>query len=108
MARCSPAPTIAPPALMPGVVTVTDTVPLLDVVMMPGIDGLELLRKLREKGSTVPVIVMTGHADVQMAVEAMKNGAVDFIEKPFDDDIMLGAIQRALTQQTSSETARAE
>lgn len=65
-------------------------------VRMPGIDGLELLRRLKEKASTTPVIVMTGHADVSMAVEAMKNGAVDFIEKPFPDDVLLGAITRAV------------
>ena len=70
-------------------------------VRMPGVDGLELQRRLAEKGISMPVIVMTGHADVPLAVEAMKLGAVDFIEKPFADTIMLDAIQRALSKVTS-------
>ena len=67
-------------------------------VRMPGIDGLELQRRLGELEQRVPVIVMTGHGDVPLAVEAMKAGAVDFIEKPFDDEVMLSAIRAALTR----------
>ncbi|RUU48637.1 response regulator transcription factor FixJ [Mesorhizobium sp. M6A.T.Ca.TU.002.02.2.1] len=65
-------------------------------VRMPGIDGIEFLRQLRSHGHSIPVIVMTGHADVALAVQAMKEGAADFIEKPFDDDILIDAIRSAL------------
>jgi len=65
-------------------------------IRMPGIDGLALQRRLTELGIKLPVIVMTGHGDVPMAVEAMKAGAVDFIEKPFEDSVLLAAIQTAL------------
>jgi two-component system, LuxR family, response regulator FixJ len=65
-------------------------------VSMPGISGVDLLRRIRELGLSTPVIVITGHGDVQLAVEAMKLGARDFIEKPFDDDLLLGAIRSAL------------
>jgi two-component system response regulator FixJ len=71
---------------------------ILTDVRMPGIDGLEFLRRLRLRGSVIPVVVMTGHADVPMAVEAMKEGAVDFIEKPFGDDLLLAAIRSALNR----------
>jgi two-component system response regulator FixJ len=65
---------------------------------MPEIDGLELQRRLRGLRNALPVIVMTGHGDVALAVEAMKAGAVDFIEKPFDDEVLLAAIRTALAR----------
>jgi two-component system response regulator FixJ len=68
-------------------------------VRMPGVDGIEFLRRLKLRGMTVPVIVMTGHADVPLAVAAMKEGAVDFIEKPFDDELFLTAVRAALDRQ---------
>ena len=64
-------------------------------VRMPGISGLELQRQLQARDVHLPVIVMTGHGDIALAVEAMKAGAVDFIEKPFHDDIMIAAIRTA-------------
>lgn len=66
-------------------------------VRMPGIDGLELLRLLQEMGKGLPVIVMTGHGDVPLAVKAMRLGAADFVEKPFEDDVMIDAVRSALT-----------
>ena len=68
-------------------------------VRMPEMDGLEFQEKLTASGIQVPVIVMTGHADVPLAVRAMKAGAVDFIEKPFGDDAILSAIDSAMKQQ---------
>lgn len=65
-------------------------------IRMPGMNGIELVRKLKSQGSMCPVILITGHGDVALAVEAMKAGAVDFIEKPFDDEILLNAIRSAL------------
>ncbi len=65
-------------------------------VRMPELGGIELLRRLRDRGVAMPVIVMTGHGDVPLAVEAMKIGAVDFFEKPFDDDALIASVQAAL------------
>jgi two-component system response regulator FixJ len=65
-------------------------------VRMPEMNGLELVRRLRARGVTLPIIVITGHGDVPLAVEAMKAGVIDFLEKPFDDDVFLGAVRSAL------------
>jgi two-component system response regulator FixJ len=70
--------------LAPGVI-------LMDV-RMPEMDGIEVQRALRERGIALPVIVMTGHGDINVAVQAMKAGAVDFFEKPFEKAVLLGAI----------------
>ena len=91
---------LAPPAGAAGCI-VSD-------VRMPGIDGLTLLKRLSEIGVAMPVIIMTGHADIPMAVEAMKSGAVDFIEKPFDDEVLLSAIRTALNRQDETAERSAE
>jgi two-component system, LuxR family, response regulator FixJ len=65
-------------------------------VRMPEISGLELIQRLRDADQHIPVIVMTGHGDVPLAVQAMKIGAADFLEKPFDDERMLAAVRSAL------------
>lgn len=67
-------------------------------VRMPGISGTELLAKLKDAGIEAPVIVITGHGDVALAVEAMKLGAFDFIEKPFDDSTIVAAVEAALRE----------
>jgi two-component system response regulator FixJ len=79
-----------------------DALPTLDFgcvvsdVRMPDIDGIELLKRLKAGGSLFPVVIMTGHGDVPLAVEAMKLGAMDFLEKPFEDDRLIGMIEAAL------------
>ncbi|MBR0794999.1 response regulator [Bradyrhizobium jicamae] len=80
-------------------------------IRMPGMSGLELVRRLKADAVKSPVILMTGHGDVALAVEAMKAGAVDFIEKPFDDEALLRAIREALQGQSAKpadDTAKRE
>src|SRR6266851_9948 len=76
-------------------------------VRMPGIDGIEMLKRLKSSRSTFPVVIMTGHGDVPLAVEAMKLGAVDFLEKPFEDDRLIGMIDIALKQAESGARSEA-
>jgi two-component system response regulator FixJ len=88
------------PRMQPGCI-VTD-------VRMPEMTGVELIRQLKALGVTDPVIVITGHADVPMAIEAMKQGVVDFIEKPFADEIILDAIRAALDRAGARNEIRRE
>ncbi len=74
-------------------------------VRMPAMDGIQLLAHLTARNITLPVIIMTGHADVALAVQAMKAGAVDFIEKPFADDTLIDAVQGALSRQQDAALA---
>ena len=77
-------------------------------VRMPGLSGIDLLRRVKELGIEVPVIVITGHGDVPLAVEAMQFGAVDFLEKPFDDEILLQSVRAALRQQAGAAKRQSE
>ena len=79
---------------------------LLDI-RMPGMDGLETQEVLRQAGVSLPVIIMTGHGDISLAVRAMKAGAVDFIEKPFDTDVLLSALTEGFGR-LSSKAATGE
>jgi two-component system response regulator FixJ len=77
-------------------------------VRMRGRSGVELVVELKRRGATVPVIVITGHADVPLAIQAMRAGVADFIEKPFDDEVILSGIRKALAEQAGDEQANAE
>ena len=71
-------------------------------VRMPGIDGIELLKRMKALTSRFPIVIITGHGDVPLAVEAMKLGAVDFLEKPFEDDRLIAMIDAAIRQGDSA------
>jgi two-component system response regulator FixJ len=82
---------------------------LLDI-RMPGMDGLEVQSALRDKGVGLPVVIMTGHGDVGLAVQAMKAGAVDFIEKPFEKAVLMSAIEQGMERlkRASAHRSRAD
>jgi two-component system response regulator FixJ len=88
------------PDLGPGCI-VTD-------IRMPQMNGLELVGRLREAGVTLPVIVITGHGDLPLAIEAMRAGVVDFLEKPFDDEALLTAVRRATAEHAKAHRSDAE
>jgi len=80
-------------------------------VRMPGMSGLELQQELNQRGATIPVVFITGHGDVPMAVEAMQQGAFDFLQKPFRDQDLLDRVQRAMSRDAelrASMAARSE
>ena len=80
---------------------------LLDI-RMPGMSGLELQNVLRERGFRLPLVVISGHADVPMAVRALKAGAFDFVEKPFNDQLLLDTVQRAIEQDREQRQSLAQ
>lgn len=73
-------------------------------VRMPGMSGLELARQLKSRGVSMPIVMITGHGDVPLAVESMKAGVADFLEKPFDDEALLRAIQAAMARPSDAAT----
>jgi two-component system, LuxR family, response regulator FixJ len=77
-------------------------------VRMPQMSGLELVRALKDAGLDHPVVVITGHGDIPLAVEAMREGVLDFLEKPFDDEVLLAAVRKALDQARAETGKRAE
>ena len=77
-------------------------------VRMPDITGIDLLRRVKAHDVDIPVIVITGHGDISLAVEAMKLGAVDFLEKPFDDDQLLAALRATLSRDADLAERKAE
>jgi two-component system response regulator FixJ len=77
-------------------------------IRMPEMTGIDLLRHVKELKLDIPVIVITGHGDIALAVEAMKAGAVDFLEKPFDDEMILSSVRAALNKDADSAWQKAE
>jgi len=86
-------------------ISAEDTCALVDI-RMPEMDGLQLQREIRRTMPGLPVIIMTGHGDVPMAVQAMKDGAVEFLEKPFEKAILMDALEAAFTRSTMPARAR--
>lgn len=80
---------------------------LLDI-RMPGMSGLELQRELAARSIDIPIVFLTGHGDVPIAVRAMKAGAYDFIEKPFNNELLLDALQKAVAEGLTAEKIRSE
>ncbi len=78
---------------------------LLDI-RMPDMDGLEVQEALRERGVALPVIIMTGHGDVPLSVRAMKAGAIDFIEKPFEKQVLISAVEEGFASLQRADSAR--
>jgi two-component system response regulator FixJ len=89
-------------AFLAQVATATAGCVLLDI-RMPGLDGLEVQQALSERGSLLPVIMLTGHGDVTLAVRAIKAGAVDFLEKPFDKAVLISAIEEAFKRSEATD-----
>jgi two-component system, LuxR family, response regulator FixJ len=77
-------------------------------VRMPEMTGIELVRRLKASGFSLPIVMITGHADVPLAVEAMKAGVADFIEKPFNDEVLLSAVHAALREGEMDRRGQAE
>jgi two-component system response regulator FixJ len=78
---------------------------LITDVRMPGTSGIDLLKQLAQRGKAIPTIVVTGHGEIPLAVEAMKLGAVDFFEKPFEDEAVLRAVRAAIDRQGAGSTS---
>lgn len=81
---------------------------ILTDVRMPDMNGIELVRRLRSQGVALPVVVMTGHADLSLAVEALRAGVQDFIEKPFNEDVLIDALRRALDSAREPQVSAAD
>ena len=80
-------------------------------VRMPGMDGIDLLRQLKKEPKTLPIVIMTGHGDIPLAVEAIKLGAIDFLEKPFEDErlvVMIGTALSHAANQSKTESISAD
>lgn len=83
----------------------TDAGCVITDVRMPGMTGIELLKTLKARAFPLPVIVITGHGDIPLAVEAMRDGAADFLEKPYNDEALLQSIERAISSSKSAAQA---